>query len=110
MVKEIRRLVSQPALRLFIAEETDPGAAFIADEQILKISRENLSSGLHGTGTCRMGTPECSVVDVRLRVHRGRNPRVVDCSVTPIAISGNTNGPAMALALRAFELILADRA
>jgi choline dehydrogenase len=109
MVKEIRRFASQPALKPFIVEETDPGASYISDEQILNVSRKNLSSGLHGTGTCRMGASHCSVVDARLRVHGVRNLRVVDCSVMPTAISGNTNGPAMALALRASELILADR-
>ena len=65
--------------------------------------------GLHGTGTCSMGTdPERSVVDNRCRVHGVEGLRVVDCSIMPTPVSGNTNGPAMAIAARAAELILED--
>jgi choline dehydrogenase len=67
-----------------------------------------ISPGLHGTGTCRMGTGDNAVVDSRLRVHGIDNLRVVDCSVMPTPMSGNTNGPAMVVAMRAAELILED--
>lgn len=110
MVKAIRRFVRQPSLAPFIGEETVPGPAIASDEQILEALGWMLSSGLHGTGTCRMG-PEAgtSVVDARLRVHGVDGLRVVDCSAMPTAISGNTNGPAMAFAWRAADLILEDR-
>jgi choline dehydrogenase len=108
-VKFIRQLVAQPALRPFVGEETKPGVAVGTDNEILEKFRFLLSSGLHGTGTCRMGRPDNSVVDSRLCVHGVTNLRVVDCSAMPTTISGNTNASAMALALRAAQLILEDR-
>jgi len=68
-----------------------------------------ISAGLHGTGTCRMGLDAgTSVVDGHLRVHGVTGLRVVDCSAMPTPVSGNTNGPAMAFAARAAELIIED--
>ena len=65
--------------------------------------------GLHGVGTCAMGkNPETAVTDERCRVHGLAGLRVVDCSILPSPVSGNTNGPAMAVAARAAELILQD--
>jgi choline dehydrogenase len=110
MVKTIRRFVRQPGLAGFIGEETVPGPGVASDEQVLDALGWMLSTGLHGTGTCRMGPKdENSVLDARMRVHGVNGLRVVDCSSMPTAISGNTNGPAMAVAWRAAELILEDR-
>ena len=68
-----------------------------------------VEAGLHGTGTCSMGTDAAtSVVDARCRVHGVDALRVVDCSIIPAPVSGNTNGPVMAVAERAAELIRAD--
>lgn len=106
MVKAVRRFARQPALSGFIGEETVPGPAVSSDEEILSALWWMLSTGLHGTGTCRMGKAGAnSVVDDRLRVHGVTGLRVVDCSVMPTPISGNTNAPAMAVAWRAAELI-----
>lgn len=111
-IKTIRAFVRQPALQPYIGEETVPGPQVRTDEEIARAAEWMLSTGLHGTGTCRM-TPDPAthegVVDARLRVHGVAGLRVVDCSVMPTAISGNTNGPAMAVAWRAAELILEDR-
>ena len=90
--------------------ETVPGPAVQTDEDIAKALLWMISPGLHGTGTCRMGIDTDSVVDSRLRVHGIENLRVVDCSVMPTPMSGNTNGPAMVVAMRAAELILEDQA
>jgi len=80
------------------------------DEAILPELAKMVEAGLHGTGTCTMGTdPATSVVDARARVHGIGNLRVVDCSIMPTPVSGNTNGPAMAVAERAAALILEDR-
>jgi choline dehydrogenase len=105
----MRKLMSQPALSPYIGAETLPTAAFRDDDTFLANLKLHLSSGLHGTGTCRMGQPDNSVVDARLRVHGVANLRVVDCSIMPEAVSANTNGPAMAVGYRAAELILEDR-
>ena len=109
MVRIVREFVAQPALAPFIAHETVPGQDAQTDEEIAASLLWMISPGLHGTGTCRMGIGDGSVVDSRLRVHGVENLRVVDCSVMPTPISGNTNGPAMAVAQRASELILEER-
>lgn len=73
--------------------------------EVLDIFRRLSTSGLHGVATCRMGRDSRSVVDDRLGVE---GLRIVDCSVMPSPISGNTNGPAIALAMRAADLLLQD--
>ncbi|HKT86027.1 MAG TPA: GMC family oxidoreductase N-terminal domain-containing protein [Novosphingobium sp.] len=104
-----RRIARTPALQGFIGNERMPGSEVQGDEAILPQLREMIEAGLHGTGTCSMGTdPADSVVDARCRVHGIAGLRVVDCSIMPTPVSGNTNGPAMAVAQRASELILAD--
>jgi choline dehydrogenase len=109
LVRAIRGLLRRPELHDYVGEEVFPcEPSDSSDEKILKSAMLNLSSGLHGTGTCRMGQMGNSVVDSRLRVHGVGGLRVVDCSVMPTPISGNTNGPAMAVAARAAELILED--
>jgi len=108
MVRYVRRYVSQPALAEVIASEVSPGAAIESDEDILAMVRASALCGTHAVRTCRMGRDERSVVDERLRVRGVHGLRVVDCSVMPGLISGNTNGPAMATGWRAADLILED--
>jgi choline dehydrogenase-like flavoprotein len=108
-VRYLRSFAEQPALRRYVAAELVPGAQCQSDADILDAFTRLSTSGLHGTGTCRMGGDADAVVDARLRVNGVSGLRVVDCSVMPGLISGNTNAPAMALAYRAADLILADR-
>jgi choline dehydrogenase len=110
LVRAVRGLMRRRELSDYAGEELVPGAIGDSDEDILRWSMANLSSGLHGTGTCRMGAPGEGVVSARLTVHGVEGLRVADCSVMPTAISGNTNGPAMAVGYRAGELILEDNA
>jgi choline dehydrogenase len=105
-----RLLATAPALTGYIGEERMPGAAVQDETALVDEVRKLTECGLHGTGTCSMGTdPDQSVTDARTRVHGLERLRVVDCSIMPTPVSGNTNGPAMAIAERAAELILADR-
>jgi choline dehydrogenase len=110
MVRTVRGLMGRPELANFVVEELVPGVLGDSDEEILKWATANLSSGLHGTGTCRIGPAGEGVVNSRLSVHGVEGLRVADCSVMPTAISGNTNGPAMAVGYRAAELILEEDA
>ncbi|MCX9147401.1 GMC family oxidoreductase [Erythrobacter sp. WG] len=104
-----RRLAAMPALAPFIGAERMPGAEVQDEEALVAEVRKMTECGLHGTGTCSMGTdPATSVVDARCRVHGLGGVRVVDCSIMPTPVSGNTNGPAIAVAERAAELILED--
>lgn len=109
MVRAMRRFMAQPAVAPLIETELAPGPDCSSDEAILAAVQRLSTSGLHGTGTCRMGGDVDSVVDPRLRVRGVRNLRVADCSVIPEPVTGNTNAPAMAVGWRAAELILEDR-
>jgi choline dehydrogenase-like flavoprotein len=108
MVRYVRRYVQQPAVAALIGEELLPGSHCRSDTDILDAVRRLSICGTHGVGTCRMGRDDDSVVDPRLRVRGVEGLRIADCSVMPSLVSGNTNGPAMALGWRAADLILAD--
>jgi choline dehydrogenase len=107
LVRLIRRIIGQPALSTYIAEETSPAAGAESDDEILAATAR-CPACAHAVGTCRMGGDDAAVVDPRLRVRGVDGLRVVDCSVMPTQITGNTNGPVMAIAWRAAALIDAD--
>ncbi len=108
MVRYMRRYVQQAALRPYVGDERVPGAAVQGDDELLDVFRRLSTSGLHAVATCAMGRDGASVVDGRLRVRGVGGLRVADCSVMPGLVSGNTNGPAMALGWRAADLIGED--
>jgi choline dehydrogenase-like flavoprotein len=108
VMRLMRRFMRQAALARYVGDELLPGPACQSDAELLDVFRRLSRCGLHAVGTCRMGDDERSVVDARLRVRGVQGLRVADCSVMPTLISGNTNGPAMALGWRAAELILED--
>lgn len=110
VVRYIRAYAAQPALAPYIGQELSPGAGFRDDAEILAAVREIALCGTHAVRSCRMGRDAQSVVDERARVRGVTGLRVVDCSIMPGLISGNTNGPAMATGWRAADLILEDAA
>ncbi|TDV72645.1 GMC family oxidoreductase [Pseudomonas sp. LP_7_YM] len=105
LVRWLRRLAAQPALKPFIVAELTPGIEAQTDEQILGALRHYGQTAFHVSGTCRMGADTDSVVDLQLKVRGVKGLRVVDTSVMPTLVSGNTNAPAMAIAMRAAEII-----
>jgi choline dehydrogenase len=107
-VRVMREYAAKAPLADMIAEETMPGAAYQTDEQILKAYDDFGTCGYHAVGSCRMGRDDAAVVDPRLRVRGVEGLRVMDTSIMPVIPSGNTNGPTMAMAWRAADLILAD--
>ena len=109
-VRAMRRYVEQAPLKVFVEAETMPGAAFETDAEILDAYDRFGTCGYHAVGSCRIGSDEGSVVDPRLRVRGVEGLRVMDTSVMPFILSGNTNGPTMAMAWRAADLIRADAA
>lgn len=80
------------------------------DEQLIKLIRDRTDTIYHPVGTCKMGSDEMAVVDSKLRVHGIQGLRVVDASVMPTLIGGNTNAPTIMIAERAAEWILQDQA
>ena len=109
-VRAVRRYAAQSPLAELIAEETMPGPAYETDAQILEAYDRFGTCGYHAVGSCRMGADEGSVVDPELRVRGVEALRVMDTSVMPVIPSGNTNGPTMAMAWRAADVILRGRA
>lgn len=104
----IRKLFAHPLLQEHIAEETSPGPSVETDEEILDAARRDQTCQ-HAVGTCRMGNDGMAVLDERLRVRGVEGLRVMDLSAMPTQVSGNTNGPVIAMAWRGSELILEDR-
>lgn len=108
LMRYIRRIGAQPALTPYIAAETLPGDKVVTDEELIEASFSYGTSGYHVAGTCRMGADAEAVLDPELRVRGVTGLRVVDTSIMPELVSGNTNAPAMAIGWRAAELIKAD--
>jgi choline dehydrogenase-like flavoprotein len=91
-----------------VVGELPPTSLAQSDDEILDMVKAYGSAGLHAVGTCRMGSDPLAVLDERLRVRGVAGLRVVDCSIFPEQLSGNTNAPVMAAAWRASELLLED--
>jgi choline dehydrogenase len=107
LFKWLRRLGSQPALARWIVEETGAGAHVRSDEEILASLLKLGGTSFHIAGTAAMGADDGSVLDPQLRVRGVEGLRVCDTSVMPTLVSGNTNAPAMAIAMNAADMILA---
>ncbi|MEY2925539.1 MAG: hypothetical protein RL367_16, partial [Pseudomonadota bacterium] len=108
-IRLMRRYMQQEPLAALLGEELIPGAGVVSDAALLDTFRRLATCGLHAIGTCRMGADNRAVTDPRLRLRGVEGLRVVDCSVIPGPVTGNTNAPAMAVGLRAAAMVLADR-
>ncbi|MDR3465590.1 MAG: choline dehydrogenase [Xanthobacteraceae bacterium] len=106
-LKILRKILAAPALRPFVVDELDPGKAVQSDDELLAFCRKVGSTIYHPTSTCRMGSDALAVVDQSLRVRGVEALRVVDGSVMPCLVSGNTNAPIIMIAEKASEMILA---
>ena len=107
-VQFVRKLARAPSLDAIIETELLPGNP-AADEDLLERVRQQSDTVFHPVSTCRMGADAAtSVVDPRLRVHGLQGLRVVDASVFPTLVSGNTNAPTMMVAEKAADIILSD--
>jgi choline dehydrogenase len=103
-----RKIVQQPALAGYVAEEIGPGPDVRTDADFEANIRANGISNLHPVGTCRMGGDEAAVLDPRLRVRGIRHLRVVDASIMPSLPAGNTNAPVIMIGEKASDMILED--
>lgn len=106
LFRYMRRIAGRPELAPSIMSETIPGPNVTSDDDLIETSFAQGACAMHICGTCRMGADPTSVVDSDLRVRGVGGLRVVDTSVMPRLVSGNANGPAMALAWHAAERIL----
>jgi choline dehydrogenase len=107
-VKAARAIAASPALAPLVRREVKPGPDTDDDAALLEFCRNHGATIFHPSGTCAMGNGAHAVVDHRLRVHGLHGLRVVDCSVMPTLVSGNTNAAAVMLAEKAVDMIRED--
>ncbi|MCO5073284.1 MAG: GMC family oxidoreductase N-terminal domain-containing protein [Rhizobiaceae bacterium] len=110
-VKFVRHIAAQPAMADFIEEEILPGPSIRSDTDLIQDFRMRSGTVYHPVATCRMGPdPNAAVVDPRLKVHGVEGLRIVDASIFPHNISGNTNAPSIMTGWKGSKLILEDHA
>ena len=108
--KRVREITRQPALTRFGGRESRNSARARSDAEIEQFIRGHADCAYHPIGTCRMGNGPMDVVDAQLRVKGIEGLRVVDASVMPDLVSGNTNAPTIMIAEKAADMIRAARA
>jgi choline dehydrogenase len=102
-----RKVFQSPAMAASVTGEVMPGPATESDEEWLDYIRNNAGTTFHPTSTCMMGSHEGAVVDSELRVHGIEGLRVIDASIMPTVVSGNTNAATIMIAEKGAEMILA---
>ena len=100
-----RELFAQKAFDPYRGAPIHPARNDLSDSEMIDFIRAKAESVYHPIGTCRMGNDEDSVVDTQLRVRGVDGLRVIDASVMPSLIGGNTNAPTIMIAERASDLI-----
>ena len=108
-VKRLRGIMAAPAIAPKIREDLTLGRA-TSDAAVLEVIRNTADTTYHPVGTCRMGADARSVVDTELKVRGIEGLRVVDASVMPRIVSGNTNAPTIMIAEKAADMIARARA
>jgi choline dehydrogenase len=107
-VKKAREIFAQPAFAPHNKVEFEPGPQVRTDDDIRDWVRNHSETTYHPVGTCKMGNDEMAVVDARLCVHGLQRLRVVDASIMPTLVGGNTNGPATMIGEKGARMILED--
>lgn len=108
-VKAGRRLLAARAFDPYRGDEIYPGKQVQSDEEIIRFIRSRAETIYHPVGTCKMGSDAMAVVDDTLKVRGIDGLRVVDASIMPTLIGGNTNAPTVMIAEKAADLILAGQ-
>jgi choline dehydrogenase len=109
-LKLLRGIMDQPAMAHYIAEQRAPDPNRTADDELLAYARATGTTVFHPTSTCRMGSDATAVVDERLRVRGFDGLRVIDASIMPTVVSGNTNAAVIMIAEKGADMILQDAA
>lgn len=105
-IKQVREIALQPALNEWRGREIYPGPDVQTDAQLEDFARSVVVSYHHQNGTCKMGVDDMAVVDPQLRVRGIEGLRVVDASIFPAVVAGNTNAPTIMVAEKAADMIL----
>ncbi len=104
-VRIVREIVRQPSLANYCEQELSPGVDVESDDALLETIRQQGDTSYHPVGTCKMGNDAMSVVDDRLRVIGLEGLRVVDASIMPTMVSGNTNAASLMIGEKGADLI-----
>ena len=107
-VRLSRELAHSKAFEAYRGEELHPGTNAQTDSEIAEFVRQEAQTLYHPVGTCKMGNDSMAVVDARLRVRGIEKLRVVDASIMPRIIAGNTNAPTIMIAEKAADMIRED--
>ena len=109
-MKIARHIMENPVMDKYRAFEMNPGPKVQTDEEWLEFARNNGQTTYHVIGTCKMGNDPMAVVDDQLRVHGVAGLRVVDASIMPTMVSGNTNAAVIMIAEKGADMIKAAAA
>lgn len=107
-IRQVRKIIAQPALAPHNVEELMPGAQAQTDAELEAFIRAQGETSYHPVGTCKMGIDDMAVVDPRLNVHGIQGLRVADASIMPTLVGANTNQPATMIGEKAAAMILED--
>ena len=107
--QRMRQILAQPALATLGGRELAASAGAQTEAQMTEFIRNHADTIYHPVGSCRMGTGPLDVVDAQLRVHGVQGLRVVDASIMPAIVGGNTNAPTVMIAEKAADMLVAAR-
>ncbi|UJQ95606.1 GMC family oxidoreductase [Mariluticola halotolerans] len=107
-IKQARRIMTAKALQRYQPQEFLPGLAISSDADLLREAGNIATTIFHPVGTCKMGDDPSAVVGADLRVHGVDGLRVVDASIMPKIVSGNTASPVIMIAEKAADMIRAN--
>src|SRR5690606_32251893 len=108
-IRHARSLMASKAVSRFSPQEMLPGREYQTDDELTRCAGDIATTIFHPAGTCRMGSDLMAVVDAMLRVHGLEKLRVVDASIMPMIVSGNTNSPVIMIAEKAAEMVLSTQ-
>jgi len=107
-IKTARQIADSPVMQPYIKREHQPGINCTGDADLLEFCRDKGQTIFHPVGTAKMGNDPMAVVDDRLRVRGLSGLRVVDCSIIPTIVSGNTHAPAVMIGEKAADMIIEE--
>ncbi|WP_136636465.1 GMC family oxidoreductase [Pseudooceanicola onchidii] len=107
-IRQVRRIMEQPAMSRYAPDELKPGAAAQTDAEVAEAAGQVGTTIFHPTSTVRMGSDDAAPLDETLKMRGIGGLRVVDASVMPRITSGNTNAPTIMIAEKASDMILKD--
>jgi choline dehydrogenase len=106
-LRQGRDILAAQAFKSWLGEERLPGPAVQSNAELEDFIRATAETEYDPVGTCKMGSDPMAVVDEKLRVHGIEPLRVIDASIMPAIVSGNTNAPVIMIAEKGAEMMLA---